>query len=161
EKIVLNLVSNAFKFTFDGEIEVAVREIDGSPVLSVRDTGVGIPEGEVGRIFDRFHRVEGQRSRTQEGSGIGLALVFQLVKLHGGTLTVESEPDRGTTFTVGLRFGTAHLPADRIEAEPARLSTSVRADAFVQEALRWLPDDVGAGWPDDRDDDDTPDGVAS
>ena len=87
EKIVLNLLSNAFKFTFEGEIEVSLREADGFAELSVRDTGVGIPEAELPKLFERFHRIEGQKSRTHEGSGIGLALVQELVKLHGGIVT--------------------------------------------------------------------------
>src|SRR6185437_370911 len=82
EKIVLNLLSNAFKFTFEGEIAVRVRQRDGGAVLSVRDTGIGIPEHEMPRLFDRFHRVEGARGRTHEGTGIGLALVQELVRLH-------------------------------------------------------------------------------
>ncbi len=80
EKIVLNLVSNAFKFTFEGEIAVAVRSEDGQAVLRVRDTGIGIPQGELTRAFERFHRVENARGRTHEGIGIGLALVQELVK---------------------------------------------------------------------------------
>jgi signal transduction histidine kinase/DNA-binding response OmpR family regulator len=143
EKIVLNLLSNAFKFTFNGEIEVALRESAGFAVLSIRDTGVGIPEPETARLFERFHRIAGQKSRTHEGSGIGLALVLELVKLHGGTIQVESAVDRGTTFTVRLPFGSAHLPADRVAAQASPASTSARAQAFVQEALRWLPGDDG------------------
>jgi signal transduction histidine kinase/PAS domain-containing protein len=75
EKIVLNLLSNAFKFTFNGEIQVRLREVDDQAVLSVKDSGVGIPSSELPRLFERFHRIEGQKSRTHEGSGIGLALV--------------------------------------------------------------------------------------
>ncbi|MGH6677735.1 MAG: response regulator, partial [Bradyrhizobium sp.] len=91
------------------------------------------------RLFERFHRVEGQKSRTFEGSGIGLALVQELVKLHGGTISVESQMDRGTTFRVSIPCGHAHLPAERIGAGRSP-SISIRADAYVQEALRWLPD---------------------
>jgi signal transduction histidine kinase len=144
EKIVLNLLSNAFKFTFHGEIEVRLREAGGFAELSVRDTGVGIPADELPRLFERFHRIEGQRSRTHEGSGIGLALVFELVKLHGGTMEVESNVHRGSTFTVRVPFGAAHLPSDRDAASQQLRSSSLRADAFVQEALRWLPDEAGA-----------------
>jgi PAS domain S-box-containing protein len=147
EKVVLNLLSNAFKFTFKGEIEVALRETDGYAELSVRDTGVGIPETEVPKLFDRFHRIEGQKSRTQEGTGIGLALVLELVKLHGGTVQVESVVDRGTAFTVRIPLGIAHLSADQISTQPALSSTSIRADAFVQEAMRWLPDSIADRGP--------------
>ena len=147
EKIVLNLLSNAFKFTFEGEIEVCLREVDGFAELSVRDTGVGIPDAEVPKLFERFHRIEGQKSRTHEGSGIGLALVLELVKLHAGTLQVESAIGRGTTFTARIPHGTAHLRVDQIHARPSLPSTSIRADAFVQEAMRWLPDSAAVEGP--------------
>jgi PAS domain S-box-containing protein len=140
EKIVLNLLSNAFKFTFEGQIAVGLRAVNGSAELSVRDTGVGIAKQELPRLFERFHRIEGQKSRTYEGSGIGLALVQELVKFHRGSIRVESEPGRGTTFTVSIPLGTAHLPAERLGAEQNLASTSVRAEAYVQEAVRWLPD---------------------
>jgi signal transduction histidine kinase len=105
EKIVLNLLANAFKFTFEGSIEVQLRaSMAGQAVeLIVRDTGVGIPESELARVFERFHRVEGQKSRSFEGSGIGLALVQELVKLHGGTIRVESQ---GRTRDSIYRFHT-------------------------------------------------------
>lgn len=143
EKIVLNLLSNAFKFTFAGEIEVRLREVGGCAELLIRDTGVGIPANELPRLFERFHRIEGQRSRTHEGSGIGLALVLELVKLHSGTMEVESAIDRGTTLTVRLPLGAAHVLENRDEARQLPLSGSLRTDAFVQEALRWLPDEGG------------------
>jgi PAS domain S-box-containing protein len=142
EKIVLNLLSNAFKFTFDGEIAVSVgvSEDGRAAELVVRDTGVGIPGHELPRLFERFHRVEGQKSRSFEGSGIGLALVQELVKLHGGTIRVESVPDKGSTFVVSIPFGTAHLAPERIGAAPSQTSTFLRADAYIEEALRWLPE---------------------
>ena len=140
EKIVLNLLSNAFKFTLEGEISVRLSIVAGRAELSVRDTGVGVPQRELPRLFERFHRIEGQTSRTHEGSGIGLALVQELVKLHGGTISADSEVERGTTFTIRIPLGTAHLPADRIGVERSLASTSIKADAYVQEALRWLPD---------------------
>ncbi len=138
EKIVLNLLSNAFKFTLEGGIEVGVRAVGGNAELTVRDTGAGIPPEEIPRLFERFHRVEGTPRRTQEGSGIGLALVQELVRLHGGEIRVESELGRGTAFSVTLPFGKEHLPADRIGA---RASTSMPGGAasFVEEALRWIP----------------------
>jgi len=141
EKIVLNLLSNAFKFTFDGRIEVRTQvSPDGrSAQVIVRDTGVGIPSNELPRLFERFHRVEGQLSRSFEGSGIGLALVHELVKLHGGAIAVESEVGRGTVFTLSLPFGSAHLAADCIGPERMAAWTSHRAGAYVEEALRWLP----------------------
>lgn len=138
EKVVLNLLSNAFKFTLKGEIAVVLRAGDGHVTLTVHDTGTGIAPEELSRIFERFHRVKGAVSRSYEGSGIGLALVQELVQLHGGTLHAESELGRGTVFTVEIPTGTAHLPPDRVNATRTLASTGVRADAFVEEAARWL-----------------------
>jgi len=145
EKIVLNLVSNAFKFTLAGMIEVCLRTADASAQMSVRDTGIGIPAEELPRVFERFHRVEGARGRTYEGTGIGLALVHELVKLHGGSVRVDSTQGAGSTFLVSVPLGTAHLPADRIGAPRTLGSTTLKADVYVEEALRWLPDDSPAG----------------
>ncbi len=140
EKIVLNLLSNAFKFTFDGEIQVRLREEDGRAVLRVRDTGVGIPPADQRHVFERFHRVEGARGRSHEGTGIGLALVRELTKLHGGTADVESVVGDGTTFTVAIPLGSDHLPQDRIGGTRGLSSTSIVPRAYVEEAIRWLPD---------------------
>jgi signal transduction histidine kinase/DNA-binding response OmpR family regulator len=142
EKIVLNLLSNAFKYTLEGEVEVRLgASADGRGAeLAVRDTGIGVPAAELPRLFERFHRVEGQRGRTQEGTGIGLALVQELTRLHDGTVRAESEEGRGSRFTVIIPFGTAHLPADRIGAARTQASTALGAEAFLEEALRWLPD---------------------
>ncbi|MFZ0839706.1 MAG: response regulator [Xanthobacteraceae bacterium] len=139
EKMVLNLLSNAFKFTFEGEILVRLRRSKGQAVLSISDSGVGIPPLELPRLFERFHRIEGQKSRTYEGSGIGLALVQELVKFHKGTINVESTVGQGTTFTVNIPIGRSHLPSERIGSERTLASTAVRAEAYVEEALRWLP----------------------
>ena len=75
--------------------------------LAVADTGVGIPSTELPRLFERFHRVKGAKSRTHEGTGIGLALVRELVSLHGGTISIESDEGRGSTFTVTIKAGTS------------------------------------------------------
>ncbi len=141
EKIVLNLLSNAFKFTFEGEIAVSVfPNPDGRSVdLTVRDTGAGIPASELPRVFERFHRVQGAHARTHEGTGIGLALVQELVRLHGGTVQVESELGRGTAFTVTIPTGARHLPAEHVRADADPVPTGHNASAFVEEALRWLP----------------------
>ncbi len=139
EKIVLNLVSNAFKFTFTGEIEVALRELGELVRLTVRDTGTGIAADQVGKLFDRFHRVEGARGRSFEGSGIGLALVRELVKLHQGDIEVESEPGRGSAFHVTIPLGAAHLSAERVQVAEAGIATASGIKGFVEEALRWLP----------------------
>ena len=138
EKIVLNLVSNAFKFTFEGEIAIRQRDRDGHVELSVSDTGTGIPAHELPRVFDRFHRIEGSRGRSFEGTGIGLALVSELVKAHGGTVRVESIVGRGSTFTVSIPLGSNHLPKEQIAlANGATLGT---ADVYaaVLEAGQWL-----------------------
>ncbi len=108
--------------------------------MRVRDTGVGIPAQELPRLFDRFHRIESTRSRTHEGSGIGLALVHELVKLHGGLVRVESVVGKGSTFIVSLPVGSAHLPADRIGGTRTLATTALGAAPFVEEALRWLPE---------------------
>jgi PAS domain S-box-containing protein len=138
EKVVFNLLSNALKFTFDGSIRVAVRAEDAHAVVTVTDTGIGVPEAEIPRLFERFHRIENVRARSNEGSGIGLALVRELVELHGGTITGDSDPGSGTTFTIRLPFGSAHLPADALAPAGSTAATST-ADQYVQEALRWLP----------------------
>ncbi len=144
EKVVLNLLSNAFKFTFDGEVVLTLKPVDGHVELAVRDTGVGIPEQERDRVFERFHRIENTRARTYEGTGIGLALVQELVRLHGGTVRVESAVDRGSTFVVSIPHGKAHLEPDRIAPARSPASTGAQAEAYVDEAQRWLPRDSGA-----------------
>ncbi len=140
EKVVLNLLSNAFKFTLQGRIEVAVRQAGSAVELTVKDTGTGIPADEMPKLFERFHQIKGARGRTQEGSGIGLALVRELVRLHGGDVRVESNHGQGTTFTVSVPLGTAHLPAEQIEAPRRLASTALGSAPYVEEALRWLPD---------------------
>ncbi|MBW4622002.1 MAG: PAS domain S-box protein [Cyanosarcina radialis HA8281-LM2] len=150
EKIVLNLLSNAFKFTFAGEIAVSLRAVGDRIELEVRDTGTGIPAEELPQIFERFHRVKGARGRSYEGSGIGLSLVQELVKLHGGTIRVNSLVDRGTCFTVAIPTGCAHLPGDRIGTTRTLASTALGANPYVAEASRWLPDEERGmgGWGD-------------
>ncbi|MET7740912.1 SpoIIE family protein phosphatase [Streptomyces sp. NPDC005385] len=141
EKVVLNLLSNALKFTFEGSIRVTVGAEDGRAVVTVGDTGIGVAAEEMPRLFERFHRIENARSRSNEGSGIGLALVKELVALHGGDIGATSEEGRGTRFSIRLPFGSAHLPDDAVHPEPATGSTSTATAPFVQEALRWLPDE--------------------
>jgi signal transduction histidine kinase len=140
EKVVLNLLSNALKHTFTGGIEVTLRWLGERAKLTVRDSGVGIPEAELPRIFERFHRVRGAKSRTHEGTGIGLALVKELVGIHGGSVQVESHEGSGTTFYIELLAGSAHLAAERVGAARTLASTGTSAMAYVEEALHWLPD---------------------
>jgi signal transduction histidine kinase len=128
EKIVLNLISNAFKFTFSGSITIRLQWHESQVELSVVDTGIGIPAAELPKLFDRFYRVEGSRGRSIEGSGIGLSLVKELVELHNGTITATSTEGSGSCFTVAIPTGSAHLPSDRIGYDSSELgiSTSVR-----------------------------------
>ena len=117
EKIVLNLLSNALKFTVAGEIRVMVSVNDDAAMLTVSDTGVGIPEDQVPHVFERFHRARSAQARSHEGTGIGLALVDELVRLHGGTITVASTFGEGTTFRVTIPLGAAHVDASQIKQQ--------------------------------------------
>ncbi|KAB1947852.1 SpoIIE family protein phosphatase [Micromonospora sp. ALFpr18c] len=137
EKIVLNLVSNAVKFTFDGEIRVRVRAVEAGARLEVTDTGVGIVPAELPHVFERFHRVPGVRARTHEGTGIGLALVRELVEMHGGEVGLTSRVDEGSTFAVTIPFGSAHLPADRVEAFGPPAGEPEQARLYVAETVLW------------------------
>src|ERR1700704_5819224 len=100
EKVVLNLLANAFKHTFDGGIRTTLNWCGDRVEFAVTDSGVGIPEAELPRLFERFHRVKGAKARTHEGTGIGLALVQELVSLHSGVVCIESEEGKGSSFTV-------------------------------------------------------------
>ncbi len=143
EKIVLNLLSNAFKYTFEGSIAVRMRAKGEHTELAIEDTGTGIPEHELPHLFERFHRVEGARGRTQEGTGIGLALVAELIRLQGGAVTVDSTLGRGSTFKVSIPFGTAHLPRERVTPARAQVSavssTALHVESFIEEVAGWLP----------------------
>jgi PAS domain S-box-containing protein len=138
EKIVLNLLSNAFKFTHAGEIAVTLRQVGQEAELSVRDTGVGIPQEELPRLFKRFHKIRGVRGRALEGTGIGLALVHELVKLHGGSIRVESTYGRGSQFVVSVPFGSALLPTDQHAGGAALAPAASGAGPYAAEATRWL-----------------------
>ena len=144
EKVVLNLLSNALKFTFDGSITVRVRGDDSGAVVTVADTGIGVAAAEMPRLFERFHRIETSRARSTEGSGIGLALVRELVGLQGGTITADSREGEGSTFTVRLPFGAEHLAAGDISPSSTGAGVGAAAQPYVQEALRWLPSDPDA-----------------
>jgi len=137
EKIVLNLLSNAFKFTFDGGITVRLRRTGDSAELSVCDSGTGISADELPKIFDRFHLIRGARARTYEGTGIGLALVQDLVGQHGGTVSAASTPGQGSCFTVRIPFGSQHLPQEQIGPAGARATSTPESSIYVGEASRW------------------------
>jgi signal transduction histidine kinase len=142
EKIILNLISNALKSTFEGEIRVTVRPAGQQVQVSVSDTGTGISESDLPNLFQRFRRIDGARRRSHEGSGIGLALVQELVEMHGGSIQVKSTIDVGTEFILTLPFGEKHLSRGRVVSDgvtPSPLHGS--AVAYVQEAMGWL----GAG----------------
>lgn len=138
EKIVLNLLSNAFKYTLQGSIEVKLFQRDQKLILQIADTGVGIPEKELPHMFERFHRVQNSAGRTHEGTGIGLSLVNELVQLHGGKISVESTKDIGSTFTVEIPLGKAHLPQEQVlETIDIAGSADLRG-AFLNEATSLL-----------------------
>ena len=145
EKIVLNLLSNAFKYTFKGDIQVKLRALDGVAELVVADTGTGIPPEALAQVFNRFYRVPGANGRTHEGSGIGLSLVRELIKLHGGSIDVESTVGQGSTFRVQIPLGRAHLPSSQVEDGVVRVSPARSAEFFVEEAEQWLPDSAESG----------------
>ena len=145
EKIVLNLMSNAFKFTEQGRITIHQRVVGGCIEMAVEDTGNGIPANQIENVFKRFYRIEGARGRTHEGTGIGLALVQELAKLHGGAVRVECIEKIGCTFTVSIPLGKEHLPADRILAQSTIPATNIQSNAYVEEAIAWLPNAVPMG----------------
>ncbi|MFC8248454.1 SpoIIE family protein phosphatase [Streptomyces chartreusis] len=149
EKIILNLLSNALKFTFTGGARVRVASDGDRARLTVTDTGTGIPASELPRLFERFYRVRGARSRSHEGSGLGLVLVKDLVEAHDGTVGVDSLLGQGTTVTVDLPFADAHRPRPAPSATGAASAAETprkggrpgRAAAYVDEALGWLTPD--------------------
>ena len=143
-KMVLNLLSNALKFTFAGGIDVHLRPVDGQVELAVADTGTGIPQPEIPRLFERFRRVHGAASRTHEGSGIGLAMVRELAELHGGTATVTSVLGVGSTFRVRIPFGPDHLPSGTLATRDASSTTPTDTEGFVEEALQLSTGSTGA-----------------
>jgi PAS domain S-box-containing protein len=154
ERIVLNLLSNAFKYTLQGEVAVELSCADNCAQLAVKDTGIGIQPEELPRIFERFHRVEDARGRTHEGTGIGLALVQELVKLHSGSIRAESIPGEGTTFVVTIPFGKKHLPPERVREDHRQAFEGPATRGYAEEAQRWL---LGIESPDTLSQFETPD----
>lgn len=141
EKIVLNLLSNAFKYSREGTIEIRLRQKFNKILFSVTDRGIGIPADQLEKIFDRFHRVENRDSRSEEGTGIGLSLVRELVRLHGGNILVKSVRGSGSTFTVSLPTGKDHIDGNKIYRDQAKAFRTNNSIAFVEESLRWIPED--------------------
>ncbi|MDB5082893.1 MAG: putative sensor histidine kinase with multiple and a response regulator receiver domain [Chloroflexi bacterium] len=140
ENIVLNLLSNAFKFTFKGTIRVTFEATDNGVSLAVSDTGEGIPQNEQSQIFNRFQQVRHVRSRNYEGTGIGLAMVKELVSLHGGNIKVTSQVGQGSTFKVTLPWGNSNLPAAQLGESSSSQAMISHHQPYLEEALRWLPD---------------------
>src|SRR4029079_12530121 len=129
---------------------VGLTEFADRVELTVSDTGVGIPDEERPRLFERFHRVEGTRARTHEGSGIGLALVHDLARSHGGAVRVESAIGEGSQFIVTLPRVVDRWPADKLVGAAAEAAVSPSGHAFVAEAMRWVGDEAGLTLPADR-----------
>jgi PAS domain S-box-containing protein len=140
ERIVSNLLSNALKFTFTGGVAVELHPRARHAELIVSDTGVGIPAGEQAHVFKRFHRVQGRVGRTSEGSGIGLALVHELVRLHHGRVRVRSEDGRGSTFTVWIPMGRRPRqdPGLGPDVSSAPAAPADVAAALAEEANGWI-----------------------
>jgi len=147
ERIVLNLLSNAFKFTFEGSIDVRLGAEAERVRLEVADTGEGIAEHELPRLFERFHRIEGQRARSDEGSGIGLALVHELVSVQGGEVRVTSTPGAGSTFTVLVPRGARRVPVDETRPPEALARRASSSPAYIEEALAWSSNGRAAAAP--------------
>lgn len=115
DKIIANLLSNAIKFTPDkGMITVNLLEEGEYLLVRVEDSGIGIPKGQLGKIFERFYQVDSSETRAHEGSGVGLSLAHEFAVLHKGDLSVESEVDKGTIFTLRLKKGRDHFSADEL-----------------------------------------------
>ncbi|MGH8200524.1 MAG: ATP-binding protein [Steroidobacteraceae bacterium] len=150
EKIVLNLLSNALKFTLTGQVSIRVRARGDGFELEVADTGAGISAEDLPRIFERFATIEAPRARTVERTGIGLSLVKELVNLHGGTIEAKSTLGAGTTITVHIPHGRAHLPRDRVASEESPSTGESAALPYLEEAFGWLaadPDPTSSGPP--------------
>src|SRR5689334_5708078 len=133
EKIVLNLLSNAFKYTLHGGVTVSLSVKNNNAELSIRDTGVGIPEEELPNLFQRFHRVQNVTGRTFEGTGIGLSLVSEFVKMHGGKISVNSKVGAGSEFIVLIPIGRKHLAVEQIHESDIHPEVRL-ADTFLEEA---------------------------
>jgi signal transduction histidine kinase/DNA-binding response OmpR family regulator len=123
DKVLYNLLSNAMKFTPpEGTITVSVEPAGNYCCLQVNDSGIGIRPEQIPHLFERFRQAEGSTNRSYEGSGLGLALVKELVDLHQGRISVDSVYGKGTTFVIWLATGSTHLPGDQVLELPAELN---------------------------------------
>ncbi|RIB16859.1 hypothetical protein C2G38_2188831 [Gigaspora rosea] len=148
ETIVFNLCSNALKHTWNGRITISLyldyKDKKKMIVLEVSDTGVGIPELALPNIFQRFYRTESQRSRSHEGTGIGLALVKELMTCHGGDITVTSAVNKGTTFKCWFLIGCEHLPKNKIHfnnvENPINYDQELYTNRqlYLEESSQWI-----------------------
>ncbi|RIB11042.1 hypothetical protein C2G38_2204448 [Gigaspora rosea] len=148
ETIVFNLCSNALKHTWSGCIAIRLyhdyKDYKTMVVLEVSDTGIGIPEITLPNIFQRFYRIESQSSRSHEGTGIGLALVKELITRHGGDITVTSVINKGTTFKCWFPIGCQHLPKDQIRINNVEKSSSherklyTNRQLYLEESSQWI-----------------------
>lgn len=138
EKIVLNLLSNALKFTLAGEIAVRLSLRTYHVELTISDTGIGIDKIHLPHLFERFYRVPGSSGRTSEGSGIGLALVDELVRQHYGAIRVESQPHEGSLFKVWLPRKPSFIQEEAVSA----FSTRTGVVPFTEEASQWIQDEL-------------------
>jgi PAS domain S-box-containing protein len=139
EKIVLNLLSNAYKFTMKGEIVISLKKKNGFIELTVSDTGIGIRENELPKLFERFYRGYPSEGFDNEATSIGLSLIRELVRLHGGAISANSSYGRGSTFSVSIPLGNSHLPVDKISLIPYKSTISSSAESYVSELLQWQP----------------------
>lgn len=137
EKIIQNLLINAFKYTFSGAINIELKQKLNFAVLTVTDTGIGIPEKEIPHIFERFYRITGHYGRTHEGSGIGLALVSEIVRQHGGKITAKSIYGQGSRFIVMIPLGSKHLPIHQIKTS-VDVNNSNSSKLYINEAMGWI-----------------------
>lgn len=135
EKIVLNLLSNAFKFTHKGSITISTHLENEKAVLRVQDTGIGIPEEALPQLFERFYRVGNVYGRSYEGTGIGLSLVKELVKLQGGTIDVESKLGEGTSFTITMPLNQHKTVENSLTQK--NISSNTNTKTYIAEAARW------------------------
>ncbi|HSF10106.1 MAG TPA: ATP-binding protein, partial [Nitrospirales bacterium] len=140
EKIILNLLSNALKFTLKGRVSVDVYPHAESVKVRIEDSGVGMSRETLSHVFDRFFRAKEALGRTFEGTGIGLALVKELVEMHGGKIHVESEPGNGSVFTVTVPFGFHHLPPEQVCHTSAQPKDERLAKSFILESQQWAGD---------------------
>ncbi len=153
DKVLYNILSNAVKFTpAEGSIQITLNTFENNCYLEIEDTGIGIRKEQLPHIFERFQQADGSASRTHEGTGLGLALVKELVELHGGDIRVSSVYEAGTLFTVALPIGKDHLPADRVSHTVRTLEQQRAAveladlhnEVVSQETLGTPPTDAGS-----------------